>query len=329
MFFEKQILIIDDEKELCFLIAKNLELAGYMNISCASTVEDGLEMAESLNPDLIFLDLNLAGASGLDLMRQIQETNKRVKIIILSGQGTHNYVHEVFEAGAVDFIVKPCGIDKMIELIEKHIGGESNQQKNKEDGEDRTARGEITKVLFFDTLTTFISVSEAKSKYLRGHAERVSKIAKGIGQSMGLTQTSLEILEYSAILHDLGKIGVPDAILDKKGKLTDEEWLVIKSHPLVGSNIISKMRLFRLEEPAIRYHHERFDGKGYPEGIDGANIPMEARIIALADSYDAMTSKRPYRNAMSREDALKEINKNEGTQFDPSVVKHFLTVIAK
>ena len=105
--------------------------------------------------------------------------------------------------------------------------------------------------------------------------------------------------------------------------------MLFRSHPLVGSNIISKMRLFRLEEPAIRYHHERFDGKGYPEGIDGENIPMEARIIALADSYDAMTSKRPYRNAMSREDALKEISKNEGTQFDPSVVKHFLTVINK
>lgn len=323
----KKILLIDDEKHLCVLMKKNIDFTGGdYDVAYALTGKEGMELVKSFRPDLIFLDINLGDVNGISLIEGIKKVDKKIQIIMLSGEGTHEYVQTAFEAGAVDFAAKPCNTGKLEELIHKHLdlGLEPQQSLEKVAKEKK-----FTKPLLLDILSSFVAASEAKSKYLKGHAERVAKLAKEIGQKMGLAKAQLEILEYSALLHDIGKMGVRDSILDKNGKINNEEWKEIKKHPVIGTNIIEKVRLFRLEEPNIKHHHESFDGRGYPDGLKGKEIPQGARIIAVADTYDAMTSLRPYKDSRTQEEAINEIEKNSGTQFDPDVVKAFKQIMPK
>ncbi|MFH1767718.1 MAG: HD domain-containing phosphohydrolase [Candidatus Omnitrophota bacterium] len=322
----KKILIIDDEESLCLILKKNLVKADFFDVSYALSGKEGIEAAKSFKPDLVFLDIRLYDVDGINLIGEILKIDSDIKIIILSGQGTHDYVQKAFQAGAVDFVSKPCDVDRLLKLIKSHlfIGSELLPAVK-----ETLSTEDFTKTLFLDILITLVSITEAKSSYLKGHSERVSQLSKGIGIKIGLKRDNLEVLEFSGIIHDLGKVGVKDAILDKDGKLTDEEWESIKQHPVIGSDVINKMRLFRLEEPIVRSHHERFDGKGYPDGLKGHNIPLGSRIIALADSFDAMVSKRPYRSSLTEDQAVDEIKRNSGTQFDPEIASVFLNFLDK
>lgn len=185
---------------------------------------------------------------------------------------------------------------------------------------------EELKATFYDTIQAFAETIEMRDPYTGGHTRRVMEYSLGIGKRMGLPAGEIERLKLSAILHDIGKIGVPDDVLLKPGKLTDKELRSMMRHAEIGPEVLSRIRKLKEILPGIRHHHERYDGAGYPSGLKGDDIPIIARIIAVADSFDAMTSDRPYRKGLSVETAVEELRKNSGTQFDPSAVKSFLTV---
>lgn len=186
-----------------------------------------------------------------------------------------------------------------------------------------------TRNLYLATIQAFNSAMEAKDPYTSGHASRVEGYAVKLAEAYGLSMERIQNIKSAAILHDIGKIGINDNILHKAEKLTQMEYEEIMRHPNIGAEIISKVDFLKKISGIVRYHHERYDGKGYPEGISGDDIPLEAYILAIADSYDAMTSDRPYRKALSKEEALQEIRKNAGTQFHPAIAEKFAEMLSE
>ncbi|MBX6378628.1 MAG: HD-GYP domain-containing protein [Clostridia bacterium] len=182
---------------------------------------------------------------------------------------------------------------------------------------------------YADTIASLAAALDAKDPYTAGHSRRVAEMAVRVGEAMGWKEPALDKLYYAGILHDIGKIGIDDAILKKSGRFTTEELAAMRLHPELGGRILEKVRFLRDVAPVVMYHHERWDGRGYPDGLRGEAIPIGARIIAVVDAFDAMISRRPYREGMSYEEARQEIVRNAGTQFDPAVVEAFLTVTAR
>jgi len=182
---------------------------------------------------------------------------------------------------------------------------------------------------YLGTIQTLARAIDAKDPYTRGHSDRVTRYAVKIAKEMNLSESAVRNIEYSALIHDIGKIGIQEAILTKKGKLTETEYEIVKMHPLIGESIITPVKFLNGIAPLILYHHERFNGKGYLEGLRGESIPLGARIISVADAFDAMTSNRPYRKALTKEEARKELEKESGERFDPQVIKAFLRVLER
>jgi len=178
--------------------------------------------------------------------------------------------------------------------------------------------------IYLDTLEALASALDAKDKYTRGHSERVAKYAVQIARELKLPEDQVETIEHVALLHDIGKIGVSAELLNRKGQLSASEFDLIKLHPVIGANILKEIHDLGSATEYVRYHHEKYDGSGYPDGLKGDNIPLGARIITLADSFDAMTSDRSYRKKMNWEEALEEVKRSAGTHFDPQIVKAFL-----
>ena len=181
----------------------------------------------------------------------------------------------------------------------------------------------------FSTLYAFVTAIEARDHYTSQHSKRVASLAAYLGSAMGCSEEDLDVLHFAGRLHDIGKIGVRDGVLLKNGRLSDEEFEEIKKHPVIGANIVGKLGLWKKEESIIRYHHERYDGKGYPEGLKGTDIPYLARITSVVDAYDAMASDRAYRKKLPKEEIIKNLEKGAGTQFDPFIVKIFLAMVKK
>jgi putative nucleotidyltransferase with HDIG domain len=186
---------------------------------------------------------------------------------------------------------------------------------------------EIIEQAHFETIKALSDALDARDRYTAGHSRRVMEYSAGIAKKLKFSKSNLQRLIKSALLHDIGKIGVPDFVLHKQTKLSDEEFSVIKAHPEIGAKILKAVKSFRDLVPAIYCHHERFDGRGYPRGVRGEHIPTHARIIAVADSFDAMTSDRPYRTAFSCETALVELEAGKGTQFDPHIADVFIEMM--
>lgn len=179
------------------------------------------------------------------------------------------------------------------------------------------------------TITTLVLTEEAKDPYVRGHSKRVTRCAVEMASELGLAESERKIIERAGILHDIGKVGISDAILHKPGKLNDEEWAIIKKHPQRGSEILEPLQFLREEKDMICHHHERLDGKGYPDGLKGEEIPLGARILAVADTFDAMNSERSYRKPLSEDAIISELKKARGSQLDPRIVTAFLDLLKK
>jgi len=186
---------------------------------------------------------------------------------------------------------------------------------------------EMLEQTHFETVIAFSEALDAKDQYTAGHSRRVMEYSVDIGRRMELGEDDIEQLKKSALLHDIGKIGVPDAVLHKKGKLSDVEYSIIKSHSEIGATILKSIKSFKHLVPSVYHHHERFGGGGYPHGIKGELIPLHARIIAIADSFDAITSNRPYRKAFSLKEAVSELERNKGIQFDPYITDIFIGIL--
>jgi len=254
---------------------------------------------------------------------------------MLTGVKDLNTVVDVMKAGAQDYLVKPINVDELLisvrkciefkKLIEQNIRLQKENERYQQHLEEMVDKRSVQlKDALFGSLIIIASSIEAKDEYTKGHSNRVRLISVDIGKLMGLENKQLQILEYGAMMHDVGKIGVRDAILNKNRSLTEEEFDSIMSHPSIGANIVKNISFFNPMIDCIKYHHEKYNGKGYPEGIRGDQIPLLARIVAVADTYDAITTTRPYRKEKTSIEAVEVLIEGKGSQFDPDIVDVFV-----
>ena len=316
------------------LIAQRLAKEGY---SCmmANNGREALGYFCDYHFSLIISDFRMTEMSGLELLRKVKEVRPNMMFIIMTGYPEIDIVVEAIHLGVTDFIIKPIDLELLIFSVKKALDKKSMQeeieahQKNLEKLVDEKT-GELRETLiilketYLDSVKALAGAIDAKDPYTRGHSDRVRKMSMRIGMKMGLNEEKLENLAFGALLHDIGKIGIRDEVLQKKEQLSPEEYQYVQQHPLIGVSIVEGIDFFKDKISMIRNHHEHFDGSGYPDGLIGEGIPLEARIIAVPDAFDAMTSVRPHRRAMSPEDMLAEMEKWKGKQFDPQILGIFI-----
>ena len=325
-------ILVTDDDVMNLKIAEKLLKENY-TVSCAASGKEALELLNRERPDLILLDLHMPEMDGFEVLRRLHENPalSDIPVIFLTADDDRSAEVRGFEEGAVDFIRKPFVSEIMLKRVQR-ILELSRLQHNLQDEvkkQTKTAEERREKVerLSQETVLSLAKAVDAKDKYTNGHSERVAKYAREIAKRSGMSENDQQDIYFMGLLHDIGKIGVPDSVINKPGKLTDEEFAMIKKHPVIGYEILKNIT----EMPGIgqgaRWHHERFGGGGYPDGIKGDEIPVCARIIGVADAYDAMTSKRSYREVLSQEHVRSEIEKGKGTQFDPEFADIMLKMI--
>ncbi|MEM7168175.1 MAG: HD domain-containing phosphohydrolase [Planctomycetota bacterium] len=303
------VLIAEDDASVRDLITAIFEEEGW----CPPTLaEDGLQALERLREkpwDILITDLNMPRLSGDDLVVAALEEHPDLTILVITGNGTIDKAVNLMKNGVFDFLTKPYSLDHFLMSVKRARDRVLNLNE---------VRG-IRQVI--DAL---LAAVESKDRYLNGHSFRVSDFAVGLGRAAGLERRELSVLEYAGKLHDVGKIGIHEDILNKTGKLTAEEFEIMKTHPVLSHDIVAPIKFLEPCLPAILHHHERMDGNGYPHGLVGDQIPFAARIISVVDAYDAMTTTRSYRAALPHEKVLSIISDVAGTQLDPELAHLFL-----
>jgi putative nucleotidyltransferase with HDIG domain len=331
---EEQILIVDDEETISSILSRRLIQEGY---SCV-TAHNGREALNYFYRDkfsLLISDIKMPEMDGIELLKKTKTMQPNLIVIIMTAYPEIDMAVEAMREGAYDFIIKPTDLDLVILSVKRAFEKKRLEEeveiyhKNLEKlVEERTAKLQqayhTLKKAYLDSVKVLVEAIDAKDPYTRGHSDRVRRMSLQIATFLGLSEERLETLEYGALLHDIGKIGIKDEILQKPGVLSSEEYQVIQEHPLIGVKIVEGIEFFKDKIPMIRHHHEHFNGRGYPDGLVGKAIPLEARIIAVPDAFDAMVSLRPHRRAMSLEDILLEMEKCKGKQFDPEIMEIFL-----
>lgn len=331
---EDRILIVDDEKMIYSVVAQRLAKEGYACVM-ANNGREALGHFYKNNFSLIISDIKMPEMNGLELLKNVKAVRPNMMFIIMTAYPEMEMAVEAIRLGATDFIIKPVDLELVVFSVKKAL-----EQKKMEEEieahhkhleklvEDRTSKLQrallIIKKGHLDSVRALAGAIDAKDPYTRGHSDRVRKMSMKIGMKMGFTEERLESLVFGTLLHDIGKIGIRDEVLQKKGQLSPEEYQYVQQHPLIGVKIVEGIDFFKDKIPMIRNHHERFDGSGYPDGLTGEVIPLEARIIAVPDAFDAMTSLRPHRRAMPVDEVIEEMEKGKGTQFDPQVLEIFL-----
>ena len=310
------VIVVDDDEQ-------NLKIAGrilsraHMRVTAMKSGEALIDyIREKEVPDLILLDVKMPGMDGFETLAGLRkmEKGKMVPVIFLTADEKEDTEVKGLTAGAMDFIKKPF-VPEVLTVRVRHMIDLDHLQRNLEDEvEKKTKENER---LFMHVVSSLASAIDAKDTYTNGHSSRVAEYSREIARRAGYEGKELEDIYMMGLLHDVGKIGIPDAVINKPAKLTDEEYDIIKNHPVLGARILGNIKEMPKLANGARWHHERYDGKGYPDGLSGEDIPEEARIIAAADSYDAMSSHRSYRKSLPQEVVREEIEKGKGTQFDP------------
>lgn len=328
------ILVVDDEKEACGILALFLEEEGYG----VTAVYDGLGALEIVRrscPDIVLLDIRMPGMNGIEVLRRIKEISEDIIVIMVTAVGDLETAMSAVKEGASDFLRKPVNLFELDLAIERALDKRRIVFENREYQErleEKVAEQTATlrklyldlKKANLDIVRALSETIEAKDPYTKGHCGRVALYSLNLGKAMGLSQEQLETLEYGALLHDIGKIGIHGAVLNKPDKLSMEEYEHVKTHPETGDRIILNIDLLKDARTLVRQHHERQDGKGYPDGLGGGQLGVPARIIIIADAYDALTSDRPYRKGMPHDRAISILRENKGTQFDPELLDIFI-----
>ena len=331
---EDRILIVDDEELICRLLAQRLTGEGY---SCV-TANNGREALTHFYKDgysLIISDIKMPEMDGIELLKKVKGLNPNMLVIMVTAYPELDMAVEAMRLGAYDFIIKPADLDLIVLSVKKALEKKRLEEeleayhKNLERlVEERTAKLQnayrVMKKAHLDSVKVLAEAIDAKDPYTRGHSDRVRRMSLRIANRLGFSEEKLESLEYGALLHDIGKIGIRDEILQKPGILNQGEYQSIQEHPLIGVKIVEGIDFFKDKIPMIRHHHERFDGKGYPDGLAGEAIPLEARVITVPDAFDAMNSVRPHSPSKPLQDVLTELERGKRTQFDPKILDIFL-----
>jgi len=323
---KETILIVDDEKTVRRSLNRCLSLSGF-DCKEASNAEEAMDLLHSNPVELVILDIMMPGTSGNELLPRLKDSFPDTAVVMATAVVDPDTIINCMKNGAQDYITKPFDANQLISDIQMVLEKrklELNLKVKRQvlEGKVETQAKELQE-LFIDAIESLVSALEAKDKYTAGHSRRVTKIAVDTGQVMSLTGEELENLRWAALLHDIGKIGIDSSIQNKPGTLTPTEYNYILTHCSIGPGIVGPLVNDMIVE-AIRHHHDSYDGSGPNQTVAGEEIPLGARILAVADSFDAMTSDRPYRKAMAATKAIAEIKRCAGTQFDPSVVKAFL-----
>ena len=326
------ILVVDDDTSN--LKMANRILSGEnLRVSCLKSGEDATKFLQENRPDLILLDVHMPGMNGFDTIAAIRENKETadIPVIFLTADDDSNTEKKGLEAGAMDFIKKPfvpevllLRVRHTIELILLQTNLAYEVEKKTQ---EVTAQHEKLEKISRQIATTLSGAIDAKDTYTNGHSTRVAEYSREISRRAGFSEEVQDEIYMMGLLHDVGKIGIPDAIINKPAKLTDEEYSIIQKHPVTGAKILKNITEFPKLSTGARWHHERYDGKGYPDGIAGEEIPTEARIIAVADAYDAMSSRRSYRDVLPQAKVREEVEKGKGTQFDPVFAEIMLSMI--
>ena len=323
------ILAVDDMETNLMLLEEMLQED--FDVHCESSGKTALAWLKENHCDLVLLDYHMPEMDGMEVLEHMKESESlhNVPVIFLTADMTLESYG--FEAGAVDFILKPFMPDVVrlrvkrilnYEYLQAHLADEVNKQTKLAE----SRRASLQRI-FEQTVFALAQAIDAKDKYTHGHSRRVAAYARQIARVAGEAFEDQRFIYYMGLLHDVGKIGVSDAVINKPGELTPEEYDEIKAHTWIGSDILQSIEEFPQFSQGARSHHEHYDGTGYPDGLKGEEIPAPARIIAVADAYDAMTSKRSYRDAMPQDAVRAEIEKGRGTQFDPHFANIMLSMI--
>lgn len=323
---KEKILIVDDEKIVRRSLLKCLTMNGF-DCEEASNADEAMEYLSNKTVDLVILDIMMPGIPGSELLPRIKQSFPNTAVIMATAVVEPDTIVNCMKNGAHDYITKPFDLNQLIKNIQTTLEKRNLEMYLKE--KSQVLEGKVSEQarelqrLFIDAVESLISALEAKDKYTAGHSRRVTKIALDIAYSLKINGEELENVRWSALLHDIGKIGIDPSVQNKPGSLTPTEYNYVLTHCTIGPGIVQPLVNDSIVE-AIRHHHDSYDGTGVNQTLQGEKIPFISRILAVADSFDAMTSDRPYRTAMSAIKAVEEVRQCAGTQFDPIIVQAFL-----
>ncbi|MBI4334805.1 MAG: response regulator [Chloroflexi bacterium] len=324
---QASILIVDDEEAISWLLRQKLSHEGYYCLD-AGDGDQALDKLKENRVSLVILDIKMPGKSGMELLPEIRSLYPDTAVIMATANNDINIAIQCLKQGASDYVTKPfnldavaMGVSRALEIRRLQLENRDYQQHLEQRVEEQSRR---IRASFFNAIAALAYALEAKDKYTSGHSQRVSELSVGIARALGLASAETEKIGLAGLIHDIGKIGVREEILNKPGKLTEAEFQQVKGHSEIGERILVPVTEDGTILSIVRHHHERYDGAGYPDRLAGEQIPLGARILAVADTFDAMMSERPYRRALDAPAAYREIQDNSGTQLDPVVAETFM-----
>ncbi len=333
---KKFILVVDDDQAVCGFLEDGLASFGYLARTANNSTE-ALEIVKRGSIRLVLADISMPESDGFELLRKIKSYNADIDVVMVTGDTDASTSVRAIRQGASDYVTKPLDLGELQIVIERTLHerrlvleNRAHQEELKELVEARTQ--EVTQLCneltdsYETTLHALMTALDFRDNETQGHSYRVVEYAVLVAKQMGMVEPELTRIRRGAILHDVGKLGVADAVLRKPGKLNEEEWKEMRRHPELGYRMLKDIRFLRSSLDIVLSHQERYDGTGYPRGLKGEQIPLNARIFAVADTFDAMTSDRPYRNALDIAAAREEIRRFSNSQFDPRVADAFLSI---
>ncbi|HJX03472.1 MAG TPA: HD domain-containing phosphohydrolase [Dehalococcoidia bacterium] len=324
------ILVVDDEPLVREMLSRRLAKQGY-TAKVASNADEALSVLSDNEIALVLLDVSMPGRSGMEVLADIESRWPDTMVIMVTAISDVKTAIDAMRIGAYDYLIKPVDIDIMIlsvtrALEKRHLIMENREYHLNLEEKVQKQTKEIRNS-YLNTIKSLAFALEAKDKYTHGHSERVTNVATALAEAMQLPQETIEKIKLAGLVHDIGKIGVKEDILNKAGKLTTEEYEHIKTHCEIGNKILEPVINDDRILDMVTHHHERMDGKGYPHGLTEGQISIEARILMTSDAYDAMSSDRPYRKALDIGVIRAELEKGKGSQFDPAVVDLLLHLL--
>ena len=322
-----RIIGVDDESGILDSLAVLFDNSEYEFEGVLDPVE-AIERVKMEHFDLMLLDFMMTPLHGDEVVEEIRKFNKELYILLLTGHKDMAPPLETIKRLDIQgYCEKSDKFDQLLLLVESGIKSVKQMDEIKRINEELSESNEKLEKAYLDMVQTLRYTVEAKDTYTRGHSDRVSEYSVLIGEKLGLPEDQIKTLRIGGLFHDIGKIGIPDSILLKPDKLSDDEYSQIKNHPSIGAHILGSAEIFKDIIPIVKHHHERYDGNGYPSRLKGEERPYIARIAAVADTFDAMTSRRSYRGPIDIEHVKEEIKRCEGTQFDPQIAEVFLEIL--
>ena len=325
-----KILLVDDEVRILDILASMFRELG-MDVATAATPAEALRLVSEEPFRMAFVDNYLGPMEGMELIEQLRTADPSLKFVIMTGNPNVETAIHALKRGVADFLRKPFRMEELLVSID-HVNRSLELEKQRKDllaGLELTIQEKTDelKQTYMSVLVTLSRTVEKKDLGTYGHSMRVCDLSIRVAEKLGLPMSEIEVVRAAALLHDIGKIGISDSILAKRGPLTEEERGVLRRHTQNGIEILQPLKQFEALLPGILHHHERYDGSGYPAGLSGDAIPLSARIISVADTYDAILSNRPYRMAAPHDIAMRELRAWSGKQFDARVVSAFDQII--